>query len=246
MKAKRKSSVSKKQKQNYASAQRHGLKPFGHFKKSLIGSLDRIPRDQRESVLDTIYALAARRVRIEDEKETEQAVVSRLRPDRKKLVQVRQRLQNAVEELSAADTIFPRQPFPWSDFSETIDELELRVKNIEAFEILCANLIHPKVRTKKENETATFSGEKYPNFSLRLTKKDSEIDFGFISALEQCLPHLPSRGAKIDAERSRIISKVFEVAFGESGYTPKRISKIRERLKKKPLASNPILTRQKP
>jgi len=244
MKTRRKSKGSAKDKLDFAWAQRHGLAPYGKFKRLLSASLKRVPPKERNSLLEKIYELAAHKIRIEEDKKTEQEVEGQIRPERLKLVQIRQHLQNAKKELSAAAAIFPGDPWPWSEFSEPIDELKLRIANIKTFEILCADLIHPKLRSQAENKSAAFSAENYPHFYVRLIKKDSEIDFGFISALEGCLPKLAARGGTVDAERTKIISKAFDAAFGKGEYPIHTVKSIRSRLLKKPLVNNPFLTTQ--
>jgi len=244
MNSRRKSGGSPKQRLEYAQARRLGLKSYGKFKVSLLPELKRVSPAQRKSLMEKIYALAARKVRIEDDKNTEQVAAERLRPDRRKLVQTRQHVQNAVNELTSADRISPDGPYPWSGSSEMIAELKLRVANIKTWENFCADLVHPQLRSPAETKSASLSEEKYPKFPVGLTKKDSDINFGFISAVEQLLPNVALRGGIVDAARSKIISQVFAAAFGQSGYTPRRITKIRERLRKKPLPRNPFLASQ--
>jgi hypothetical protein len=245
MKSQRKSGRLAKDKSNFAWARRHGLAPYGKFRRLLLPELKRVPASQHNSLLEKIYELAARKIRIEEDKKRQQELKGQIRPERLKLVQIRQHLQNAKKELSAADEIFPGDIWPWSQFSEPIDELELRIANIKTFEILCAGIIHPKLRSPAEIKSADFSAENYPNFYMRLIKKDSEIDFGFISALEQCLPNVAVRGGAVDVERTKIISQVFMAALGKA-YNFERVKSVRTRLQKKPLASNLFLPSQTP
>jgi hypothetical protein len=220
------------------------LKPFNEFQRIISPLLARVAPEERKLLLERIYALAGQKMHQE---EVKRFIVDSIGASRKERVQLRRKrahIGNAIKELLAADKlsairtklfttrvpststerwVVPLKDSSLFDFEAAVQQLRLMDQELQEIEHLFVATVHPKLRTSVEKSYPIPSPRDRTTFPAI---KATAIEYWFISALDKCIP------IRDQAELHRIISKIFDAAFGE-GYGIDRVKTALRRLPKR-------------
>ena len=227
------------------------LSPYNKFEAIISPLLSSLAEKERNSILREMYRLAEKKHHLEQIRELTTDEVKPLRRSRMKLEQKRSHIKNAINELRMAQILLPEPTGKVffrgeevqiaCDLNQIIAKLEEEHESLAESSRIFALAIPPQLRTRSENKPPVDAiGYVTPLPGLNVTA----VDYWFISELARVLLCLGSHETVVDDERTRIIAKTFEAAFGQT-YTFDRAKTARKRMRQRARLSHVKLPGQK-
>jgi hypothetical protein len=195
-----------------------GLKPYEEFELVLGPLFRRISTEQRDQILEKIYALAAQKTIDEaDRKETPEWAVE-LRNRRQSVVATRRHLRKAAGQLLAAKGKFHPELPKWFDVDPLVEWLKefeaVLAENEGVLGRMAAVLKDPTGKTIAHQGAYTIVALEPafadPDGYIFPGRGHTDLDDPFIAALDDCLPKVAD-GKRRRFDGDKVIAKVFEL-----------------------------------
>lgn len=213
----------------------HTLKRFKDFSAAMLPVLRNIKAGQRQTLLRTLYKVAKQRFTMENDLQREKLLARTVRKRGIRFGQICASLKNALKFLEKAKDLCADGEYrlTWKIFVEDgiedfIQLLRFEIKDTEGWHReMLAGEIHPYFRTRMEERTpVNMLHASFPGLGI------ARIDYWFIGELQLCLAE---HGASLRPNDSnRIISQIFDAAFGER-YDISRVKTARRRIAGRPI-----------
>jgi hypothetical protein len=218
------------------------LRDFESFCKEMseLPSLQPLKDDRRHELFDALYQIARKKVAMERQARAIQMSVPTLRAERIRFREASRLIGRALQyvkkartsyaaELEQLDAMRSQTSSSWKlDFVEKV--LNSDVVLLECCEVVQAESIHPKKRTRAEKRLC-IDERPIPHPDIPLTEKLKPIDHWFIRSAAACLKDHDIK------RRDSVIAKLFSAA----GVNPPTEESIRQHLRDRKRRSKPAI-----
>jgi hypothetical protein len=218
------------------------VKPFSFFTETMKPQLERVAEDQRNALIEELWDCAKWKADLEWFQSIAPEGVSDLRKGTEQFRRMHIHLAKARKEIEKARASLDRDNVdyisPDFDFTEPLREIGLGLETATNMQKLHAAMIHPDLRTDAEKALVRPRDEVEP---YTYPAPDAySVDYAFIERANRALKRYrgPNRRRLSDADRHRIIAKLFYAAFKgvdyDRVYTPERIKRALNLMRKHP------------
>lgn len=198
-----------------------------------LTSLKRVPEPHLTALLDDLYLLSRHKVFLERWVAADIGEAAQFRAYRRTFGAVETRLDNALKEIVSIAKQYPK--FDTVELLFGGEEVRNSVMNLA--DALLAGItlarqkktralefINPKLRTPREQKENA-DAESRTHVALPLRLKSPKIDHWFIGQADACLDKYQTAAQKQISRHDKVISHLFDAAFGDQSRDPDNIRK---------------------